>query len=62
MPESQQQMRRRFGGCKPLLTWGCFSAETQPSPSESIEPEREELSSVSKEAPMQVNSLELGKW
>lgn len=27
--------------------------ETQPSPSESIEPEREELSSVSKEAPMQ---------
>lgn len=44
-----------------MLTWSCLSAETQPSPSESIEPEREELASVSKDAPMQVKSLELGK-
>lgn len=41
-----------------MLTWSCFSAETQPSPLEAAEPEREELCSSSKDSPMQVKEPE----
>lgn len=44
-------------GCKPVLTWRYFSAETQPSPLEAVEEEREELCSDSRGAPMQVKEL-----
>lgn len=41
-----------------MLTWWCFSAETQPSPLEAVEEKREELCSESRDAPMQVKELE----
>lgn len=42
-----------------MLTWRCFSAETQPSPLEAIEAEREELCLGSRDAPMQVKEPEV---
>jgi len=54
-------VRRLFGGGKPALTWRCFSAETQLSPLEAIEAEREELCSGSRDAPMQVKEPEVGE-
>lgn len=47
-----------MGRCKPVLTWRCFSAETQPSPLEAVEVESEELC---REAPVQVKEPEAGK-
>lgn len=44
-----------------MLTQRCFSAETQPSPLEAIEAEREELCLGSRDEPVQVKEPDVGE-